>query len=225
MKTSVEKFNARLAEFGSTPDDLMCHRIVIVCDDGIHLFENPADAPEFNPYEKVYPSFGSLRSNTDFFMAAARYYTEEKHGDDLVALCEWFFGVSADCPIDPFDLFYIPGDFSVDTRVFFTDAADMGRTELEKSITMLVGSGYVLDASLLECSCITYTDGESDTVSKDWTPCLITNDGGRVAVDFFESSDPIPLNRQVGLGGSCDYTLDYVSVASLRHIFNAMVKP
>ena len=225
MKTATEKFNERLAELGKTPDDLICHRIAIVCDNGIHLLENPVDAPEFNPYEKVYPSFDTLRSNTDFFMAVARHYTEENHSDDLVALCEWFFGVVADCPIDPFDLFYIQGDFSVDTRVFFTDTADMDRAELENSITLLVESGYVLDASRLKCRRIIYTDGEYDSVNKDWKPCLITCDNGQVAVEYFEASEPIPLKRQVGLGGSCGYTLDYISVASLRHILDAMVKP
>lgn len=224
MKTATEKFNERVSELGLVTKDFFNGRVAVTCEDGIHLLERQPSVPGFIPYEKVFPTMTKLRPNKDFLYACVNHFAADHEDVFLAELCRWFAGEQDKCPIYDFDLFYIPGSFHFRTT-FFKDDDKMSREELMAEITRKVSQGYVLDASKMTCDKIRYTDGECDTINQGYIPCLITNDTNRVAVEYFEEENPIPLKEQVGLQGSCDYTLDYIDTPSLLHIMNAMVKP
>ena len=99
----------------------------------------------------------------------------------------------------------------------------LSRIELMEFITQRVDAGYVLDSSKMKTDRICYLGGEYDSINDEWLPCLVKNPEDKVAVDYFEKNDPIPLEEQVGIKGN-GYELNEIKRNSLLSIYNAMVK-
>lgn len=193
-------------------------------EDGIYLLEHQPSVPGFVPYMKVYPLLSELRKDKDFISACINHFAEDHEDAFLADLCKWFAGWTEKCPVLDFDLFYIPGDFHKDI-VFFDGEEPMSREKLMDSIEKKFRDGYVLDHAKMKCDRIAYENGDYDSIISYYLPCLVTNNDGEVAVDYFERGEYAALSEQVGITSGSEYTLDFIQTPYLHHILYSMVRP
>ena len=202
-------------------------RAAAVKEDGIYLLEHQPSVPGVVSYMKIYPHLSELRKNKDFICACVKHFAEDNEDDFLADLCKWLAGWKEKCPVLDFDLFFIPGEFHKEI-IFFNGEEPMSREKMIASIEKKFHDGYVLDSTKMKCDRIAYDSGDYndyDSINGEYLPCLVTNNKGEVAVDYFERKEFSSLAEQVGITSGSEYTLDVIQTPYLHHILYSMVRP